>query len=230
MTTSTVIINNALRRLGMIESGASGSVSELDDGLESLNDMIQSWSSVEGLRYEADREDFPITSLVKKYTIGAMGDFNTSRPRKILNATIFRNDITYRLRLITYREIDWIANSNVVALPSRLYYRKEYPLGTLEFDYMPDQDYTLRITSIKELPEFPDLTTDISYPGEYIRALKAALAVEIAPEYGIEPSAGLVSAGRAAMESIVTQSTKIQPLRTPPGLTKSSRYNIYADE
>lgn len=214
----------------MVQSGHDATNTEFADGLESLNDMILSWSSLEGMQFEPEREEFAVIAGVKKYTIGLGQTFNSTRPRKVLNAILLRNNISYALRIIRHREMDSIANGNVIALPSRIYYRQEYPHGTLELDYEPDQNYTLLLTALKELPQFPDLTTEIAYPGEYVRALKAALAVEIASEYGMEASNSIVSIGRSALENIMAQSSKIQPLRTPPGLSKSSRYNIYADE
>lgn len=43
------------------------------------------------------------------------------------------------------------------------------------------------------LLQFPDLVTAINVPNGYSRALKLALAIEIGPQYDVQPSAALVS-------------------------------------
>ena len=230
MATATEIIKASLRRIAAIESESTPTTQELSDGLEALNDLIESWSGQYGLIYAVSRETFTLTPNKDTYTIGPSGDFNTSRPRKIKHAVLIDGNISYRVRIINYREYDWIPNRSVFAQPTRLYYIHEYPVGKVLFDYRPDRTYQITLTLQQALPTFPDLTTDVSYPPDYVRALKNNLAIEISSEYGIDPSPTVIAAARSSIRNLITQNTRIQPLRTPPGIEGNSRYNIYADE
>lgn len=44
MATATAVVSTALRKAGILAAGQTASAEELDDGLETLNDMMNAWS------------------------------------------------------------------------------------------------------------------------------------------------------------------------------------------
>jgi hypothetical protein len=116
-----------------------------------------------------------------------------------------------------------------VARPHWLHYRHSFPNGTFYFDSTTDQQYTLVLTSIKELPTFVDGTTDVPLPAYYEHALKLNLMVEIAPEMGAAKRVTPMMAQQAvqAKNTIIGQSMDLQAAETEIGA--SGVYNIEGD-
>lgn len=66
--------------------------------------------------------------------------------------------------------------------------------------YTPAQ-FIAPVLGTGTMPQFADATTPLTLPAAWVRALKLGLAVELAPQYAVEPAAALVqdyAAARAA--------------------------------
>src|SRR5689334_6075004 len=77
-----------MRLIGALASGEALTSNESNDGLRSLNDLIDSWSTESLLIPNKVREVFPLVPGQQSYSMGSGGNFNTSRPLKIENALI----------------------------------------------------------------------------------------------------------------------------------------------
>lgn len=227
---ANTIITSALRKLLVTPSGGSPTTSQLTNGLESLNDMINSWSAQRDLIYEDTKENLTIPSGTQSITIGPTGDLVTGRPLKITVATLRDNDIDYAMKLISEIEYQGYSQKTNTSRPYRLYYRNTWPNGTIYFEYTSDQAYTLVLTSMKQLSSFPDGTTDVSLPDHYERALKTNLTIELADEMGagnrVTPSMMLLA--EESKTNVISQALDLVPAVTefrPVGV-----YNIWADD
>lgn len=182
---ANAIITAALRRLVVVASGGTPTVNQLSDGREVLNDLVNSWSADTNLVYEDTLEEIAIAANTQSFTIGATGDKTTARPLKIISANLRDNsNFEYGLDIIDDSRYARIRDKTIISLPRSLHYRKSYPNGTMYFNCKSDTSYTLVLTSIKELTEFADGTTEYNLPAHYERAFKTNLAIEIAPEMG----------------------------------------------
>jgi len=227
---ANTIVTAALRRLLVIPSGGTPTSNQLADGLEVLNDLINSWSAQRDLIYEDTKEDLTIPSGTQSITIGPTGELVTGRPLKINVATLRDNTIDYTMRLIGEIEYQSYSQKTNVSRPYRLYYRNTWPNGTIYFEYTTDKNYTLVLTSMKQLSVFPDGTTDISLPDYYERALKTNLTIEIADEMGAgnRVTATMFKIADEARTAIISQAIDLVPAITefnPVGV-----YNIEADD
>jgi len=184
MTTVSSLVDSSLRLLRAIDSGVSASSSELTDAVNALNSMLSGWSTGPNKIFVVTRESFPLVVGTKEYTIGPGADFDTTRPVRLLDAFI-RNDITdYPVRIIQASNYAQIPLKNTIAWVYKLYYERDYPVGKIILDYVPDTAFDLHLYSHKEFSEYNTDGADvISLPPGYERALKYNLAVEIAPEY-----------------------------------------------
>lgn len=176
-------ITAALRKLLVVKAGGTPTATQLADGLEVANDLISSWSAELNLTYEDTREDLTIPSGTQSITIGPSGTLTEARPLQITRATLNYASQEYPMRIMDEREYQR-QDKNDTRQPYKLYYRAEYPNGTLYFESTTDREYTLTLTSMKELPEFPDGTTDVAFPAYYKRAFKSNLTIELADEFG----------------------------------------------
>ena len=225
---ANAIIKAALRRLLVVPSGVTPTTQQYADGLEVLNDLVKSWSANLSLIYENTREELTIPSGTQSFTIGASGDQVTVRPLEIRLASLKNGTDEYTITLIdekTYQATD----TSSVGQPGRLYYRNTYPNGTVYFEYTTDIEYTLILTSMKQLTSFPDGATEIDLPEHYERALKANLAIELADEMGAgnRVSPTLMKAAEESKTDIIGLATNPVPSRTD--MPRGGTYSIEAD-
>lgn len=203
MTTALDIINGAARLIGVNFKSESLSADEASDGLTSLNDMISSWSNDDLVIYETVNESFPLVSGTATYSIGTGHTFNTTRPTTIGFAFIRQGNIDYAIDIISKTDYDAIPfKSDGNGLPRKLVYDASYPYASIKLYPIPSTGYTLFLESNKPITELASLNTTFSFPPGWKRAVKYNLAIEMAPEYGVEPSATVVSVARKSLGNI----------------------------
>ena len=186
MPSAQEIINSAMKIAGLLSQNETPNSSESSDGLTALNDMLASWSTDRTYIYTIAHNDFNLVSSQTTYTIGPTGSYITTRPTSITNAYVRINGVDFPLKQINAADYSTIANkSTVTGVPVYYYYEPSFPNGTLTIWGAPDQAYTLYYDSWTPLTEFPDLTTQVTFPPGYYRALRYGLAAEIAPQYGM---------------------------------------------
>lgn len=184
MTTARNIIKRALQKNGVLTKSENPSGDEASDALETLNDLIGSWSNDSLLIYARLSESFPLVSGQASYTIGSGGDFDTARPLQILTAFTRIGNIDYDIDIISDVDFDEISQKNISSsIPDVMFYQSSSPLGNITIYPVPTTG-SLHIRSEKQLSEFTTLDTDLELPAGWDRALIYNLALELASEYG----------------------------------------------
>jgi hypothetical protein len=231
MTTARDIVTRALQKIGAVTKNESPSADEASDGLAALNAMYESWT-VDSLSIVSTvTENFSLTAGVGQYNIGPGATFNTSRPTVIL-AALARDisNLDYQLDSVSD---EWfqtgIGYKTQVGVPCYINYNASWPIGLIRLWPVPDQAYTLALTSEKPLPSFATLDTVISLPNGWERALVYNLAMEIAPEYGQPVTPEVAAIARQSLEAMQLNGRRNRPINVRP-LWGSSRYNIYVGQ
>lgn len=204
MTTSALdIITGAARLVGVGYKSEVLAADEANDGLLTLNDMLDSWSNDNLLTTSLTLESFSLTGA-SSYTIGTGGNFNTSRPINIVTAVVRLASVDYPLTIITPEQYQTeIAEKSITSsIPEYLTYDNGYPLGIITMYATPSSGSTLRMLSNKPLANLSALTTTVDLPPGWKRALRYNLALEMAPEYGQEPSASVVAIAASSLGAI----------------------------
>lgn len=225
--TARQIVQRALRSLAVIGQGQTLDAEQENDALYALNDMLASWSA-EGLMVpNTELESFTLVSGTVSYTIGTGGDFNTTRPKQIVGGYL-TDDNDYRLKPMSRDAYNSIWSKNTRARPTQFYFRPDYPLGVVYFDYTPDAAYTVNLELVKDLGEITSLIQTISTPPEYARALSANLAIEIASEYEVVPNPATVKIADEAKATIrrLNFSNNIQDARFDQEIVHRHEYGI----
>lgn len=194
MTTATQIIKGALRRIVSYQPGESIAAPDANDALETLNDLLDSWSTDHAYVYASIETVVNLVGGQYVYTIGPGGDFNFDvntgvaipRPLRITNAFTRISELDYTIDVTTDQNqyTGFLLKNQPSPWPLVLWYNPTMPLGTLYFYPNPSSAAELHLYTDQILTDFPDLTTDILMPQGYTRALKWALAREICSEYG----------------------------------------------
>lgn len=197
--TAQELIKASLRLIGAIATGETPSDAEIQDGLEAMNIMLGSWSD-EGLMVHVITEDtHTLVSGTASYTIGSSGDIDQKRPINIVSAFTRQGALDVPLRIRGQAEYNQISQKADTGTPSLLYYNPGWDTGTIYLAPTPGSGLTLYLYSLKAFAAkgggdlVTTITSTVSFPPGYIRAIKYNLAIELAPEYGksVSPEVGM---------------------------------------
>lgn len=203
--TAQTLIKAALRAINAIATGETPTAAELADGLEAMKIMLRSWSAENINVYSISQDTLTMTGA-SSYTIGSGGDCNTTWPIEIKGAVV---DTDYNLVMIDesrYRALAMESNST----PRYLYYNPVYPLGVL-YPYGTGGS-SMVIDSLKALTDPTGLTASVAFPTSYDAAIKWNLSLELAPEYGKNPSALIVKNARDSKRAIQAMNASNQAI------------------
>ncbi len=206
-TTTLDLITRALRLINVTASGELPTSDEANDALASFRDMVDSWNADSLSIYTTRADDYPLTLGQQAFTLGPGGDFDTNRPAKIIGMSVIllqnpANPIEVPMEM--YSISDWqtkIPVKNVPgSFPQVCYDDGGMPLRTLSFWPIPSQQQNnVRIYSWQSLVWPATLQTILNFPPGYARAFRYNLAVELAPEFGVEIPAAVA---KVAVESL----------------------------
>jgi len=235
-TVALDIVKRALRLLGVLATGETPDAFEANEALLELNWMLDQWSLEKLMVYYMVNELFPIIANKGTYTIGPdiYQDFNTKRPIKIESA--FARDNTggtnndYKLEVIPNdRYQDIFQKGILTTYPKYLNYVESYPYGQINIWPIPTKDYTLSLSQWKQFKKFASLADIVCLPPGYKDALGYNLAINIALEYGQEPSQFLYKMADETKMRIKRINKEPVLMSTDSALLPRRMYNIYSD-
>lgn len=226
MTTALDIITRSLKDLGVLDSIEVPSADQSADGLVFLNDLIQSWAN-ENLMINAITQYAFTATGAASYTMGAGGTWDTvtDAPPHIQSAFYTVNSVDYPIELCNIEEYNSIPSKNVTGtLPQVMCVVASYPLNVV---YLWPQPSTGTVTIIADavLTSLPLLTTVLSMPNGYERALRLCLSVEMMASYGL-PSQNLVAMAMQAKAGI-KRINHVSNILTSDVPVNNRRYNSY---
>lgn len=210
-TTALALISGAMRLFGALASGEEPTPDEAKDGLAVLNDLLEDWSLQNLAVWGSVNQSFTTSPGVSTYTIGAGGTFNVNRPIDIFGAYCTFGGVDFPIDLIDqdrYNRIDLKTQQQPII--EQLLYINEVPLGTIVLWPVPMMAVPL-VLSLKEvLTNVPDIATTLVYPPGYAKALRYALAVNLAPEFGKTAPPDVLGIAKTSKGTL-----KVANMRTP---------------
>lgn len=226
------LIEGAMKLIGAIAAGETASASEAADGLVSANLLLDSWSNENLVMHTKVREEVAMVAGTATYTMGTAGTFSATRALKIEHAGIERADgsstLETPLRILNQKEWADIYDKELSSeVPQAIFADGAYPVETITVWPEPTAAHKLVLYSWKALTQFASVNTTISLPPGYLRALRYNLALEIAPEYGKDPSALVMAAASESKENIKRMNAKPHYLAADEMQRSSVRYDIF---
>ena len=228
MATALDILNRSMRLLGALGSGEVAEAEEQVDGLVALNAMLESWRTESLMVYAFSESPLTMTGAAS-HTVGTGGNLNIERPVDIENFYFTLNGIDYPVRRIDEKEYNAISDKTVTGdIVECVWYNPTYPLGTLSV-YPKVSGGTLKVVTWNVLTSFATISTAVALPPGYERALAYNLALEISPEYQINPPQMTMQIARESKANIkrANQSTRLMVNQT--AINTCSPCNIYTD-
>jgi len=235
-TTPGDIITLALKTANVVGVGQTPEAEDMNDAFNLLNMLL---AQLQRRRYFI----YGLTTTSKQannslsYTVGPGGDFNIARPAKIESAFFRQNNTTsypvdYPLEILRSQEdYNRISLKTLNAFPRYAFYDMAYPMGNLFVWPVPNNTYTIFISTITQLQQFQTVADQITLPPEYFAALMWNLVLELYPFYGLPEAPAVRGKAEASLRIIEEANVQIPQLAMPPALknNRGSTYNIYGD-
>jgi hypothetical protein len=233
MTTANDQINGALRLLGVLAEGETPSAATSQDALAAMNQMIDSWSTERLAVFATQDQVFSWPPGAIQRTLGPTGTFVGQRPIQIDDSTYFRDPasgISYGIKLINQQQYNGIAVKTVTSTyPQVMWVNMEYPDITMTVYPVPTKVLEFHIVSVTPLTAPVNLATVLAFPPGYLRAFKYCLAMEIAPEFGVEPSPQVTRIAMTAKRNLKRINNPEDIMSMPYSIVATrQRFNIFA--
>jgi len=232
-TSAGDIINGSLRLLGMLAEGETPSAETSADALSAMNQMIESWNTERLSIFSTQDQVLTWPASVISRTLGPTGDLVGNRPILIDDSTYFRDastGISYGIKIINQQQYDGIAVKTVTSTyPQVLWINMSYPDIEMYVYPVPTRALEWHFISVEELSRPATLATSLTFPPGYLRAFRYNLAVELAPEFGVEPSPTVVRIAMTSKRNLKRINNPDDLMSIPYSIVGTrQRFNIYA--
>ena len=233
MTTYTANdqINRALRLLGVLAEGETPSAATSQDALIALNQMIDSWNTERLSVFSTQDQVFtwPVGEIHQ--TLGPTGDFVGNRPVYFDDATYYKapNGVSYGIKFINQQQYDGIAVKTVTStFPQVIFVNMTFPNVEMYIYPRPTQALEWHFISVEELTQPASLSTELHFPPGYMRAFTYNLAMELAPEFGVEPSPQVQRIAMTSKRNLKRVNNPDDVMALPYAIVATrQRFNIY---
>lgn len=191
------VINAALQWLNELEDGESANASESANALLFLNRIVDSWNI---------REDMATSSVDDTVSLTNGQNFATlvTRYVKVVGVTVLNTQgPAWACKMLTakeWQEFDDKAASSAKTVAA--FYDRGFPTGKLHFVPTPLVNMSAVFTAWAPQASFPDLTTPVTLNPGYELALVTELAIELSPNYEVDPSSALLKTNVTALGKI----------------------------
>ena len=225
-------INRALRLLGVLAEGETPSAATSQDALMALNQMVDSWNTERLSVFSTQDQVFTWPASILSRTLGPTGDFVGNRPILVDDATYFKapSGVSYGIKMINQQQYNGIAVKTVTStFPQVMWVNMTFPNIEMYVYPRPTQNLEWHIVSVQELDRPVDLSTVMYYPPGYLRAFTYNLAMEFAPEFGVEPSPQVQRIAMTSKRDLKRINNPDDVMALPYALVANrQRFNIYA--
>lgn len=184
-TTAIDLITRSMKLAKLISGTETPTADEATDALATLNDILENWDTQPLALWSTTNFTGALVGGQATYTIGPGGNFDTTRPSQINGAFVQFNGVDFGLQLVGQLEYNDISlKSYQQPIPQSLLYLNDFPLGRLTVWPVPTAAMPITLTFDRLLTSIPSLATAVNYPPGAVKALRYALAIELAVEFG----------------------------------------------
>jgi hypothetical protein len=148
------------------------------------------------------------------------------------DSTYFRapNNVSYGIKFINQQQYNGIAVKTVTSTyPQVMWVNMTFPNIEIYLYPRPTQNLEFHFVSVEKLDQVASLSTILYYPPGYLRAFTYNLAMEIAPEFGVEPSPQVKRIAMTSKRDLKRINNPDDVMAVPYSLVANrQRFNIYA--
>ena len=258
MPTTRELLGGAHRLLGLVNSGNVLPEAVYQDNLVALNQMIDSWSTERLAVFCTQDQTYFWEPNFRIRTLGPTGDFvfilanqsdtpivtqgedyigvddaTTQRPILLEDSTYFRdpsNNVSFGIRFINQLQYNNIAVKTVTSTyPQVMFVNMTFPNITLAVYPVPSKMLEFHFISVQPLANPTTLETNLEFPPGYLRAFRYNLALELAPEFNVEPSSEVRRIAMYSKRNLKRINNPDDIMAMPYSvIARRNRYNIFA--
>jgi hypothetical protein len=226
-------INRALRLIGMLAEGELPSTETANDSLMALNQMIDSWNTERLAVFCTQDQVFTWPAGLVSRTLGPTGNFVGLRPVLLDDSTYYRDPgtgVSFGVKFINQQQYNGIAVKTVTSTyPQVIFVNNTFPDIEMYVYPRPTRDLEWHFVSVQKLDNPATLNTVLYYPPGYLRAFTYALAMELAPEFGVEPSPQVQRIAMTSKRNLKRINNPDDVMSLPYAIVATrQRFNIYA--
>lgn len=240
LVTAGDICSKALQMTGA--NGGSAIMTDADGQLmlDLLSSLMDMWSNFNLACYAILEQSAPLVPNQSAYTIGPGGNFNMTRPLKIIGSpgscyVQDTNGNNYDMQVVARDTWNLYTNrSDLVTsnFPNILFYDPQNPLGIINILPFPTMSYMMFWDSYLQLADYTDLNQQIDLPPGYKLAMLTNLAVLAKPFFldgAMDPVIPVIAS--SSLGAIKRTNTRDNvSLYDPEIVARASlSYNIYTD-
>jgi hypothetical protein len=233
MATVADLIRKSFLTLGVLASEETPSSAEQADALETLNDMLDSWAGERLVLFASLRSTYTLTPSLNPHTIGSSGTFNATRPVRIDRASLTPAAATgteIPLQILSDDEWQNTQGKTTAGVPKSLWVENAYPLMKLWMNPVPVAADTLVLYTWQQIGRFASTATTFDLPPGYARALRFALAKELAADYGVQLSAEAADIANESKNTLKRLNQQVNYLRSDPAVLTAGGFNLISGE
>jgi len=226
-------INRALRLLGVLAEGETSSAAVMQDSLTAFQQLVESWNTERLSVFSTQDQVFNWPTSTISRTLGPTGDFVGNRPILLDDATYFRDpstNVSFGIKIINQQQYDGIAVKTVTSTyPQVIWVNMTYPDIEMYIYPVPTRLLEWHFVSVQELSNPASLATNLTFPPGYLRAFVYNLAMEIAPEFGVEPSPQVQRIAMTSKRNLKRINNPDDVMSMPYSIVATrQRFNVYA--
>ena len=226
-------INRALRLLGVLAEGEVPSAETAQDALMAMNQMIDSWDTERLSVFCTQDQVFTWPAGLVSRTLGPTGDFVGLRPVLLDDSTYYRDPgtgVSFGVKFINQQQYNGIAVKTVTSTyPQVIFVNNTFPDIDMYVYPRPTRDLEWHFVSVQKLDNPAGLATVLLFPPGYLRAFTYNLAMEIAPEFGLEPSPQVQRIAMTSKRNLKRINNPDDVMSLPYAIVATrQRFNIYA--
>lgn len=244
--TARDLIVRAFRFVHIIGAGEDPTAEEINDGLDVLNELIESTAIDKLLAFFNAEIIFPMVGGKLLYTIGPSSttpDVIAPRPVEILSAYCRRpignaQPVDLPIFVAAKEDYDRLQSkfTTVSGWEQVLYYSASYPKGAVTFYQVPADNLSeIHLNVSAQLAPFTTLNDLVVLPPGYPQWLRYTLGQHLAPEFGytFTPEMGALQLKAEALikannsKPLAVSGSNIVNLANKSG--NSGSYNVYSD-
>jgi hypothetical protein len=184
--TRNEIIQESLELLGVVAAEETPAAADVETAARSLNMMIKSWQSKGISLWRQTEGSLGLTAGTASFTMGAGGDFTTSRPLRISSARLSVGSIETPLQEVSRAEYFDLPNKTSSGRPSLFYYDPQLGLGKIYLwpTVAAGVTATLKFSFQRSVEDFDAAGDTPDFPQEHLEAISYNLAARLAPKFG----------------------------------------------
>ncbi len=197
------LIASSMRLIGTLASGETPSNDESADVFAALNQMLDSWSTEQVNLYTVKSGSVILQNGVGSYNLN---------PRPVLiraASMVTAQNLRFPIDLVSAADFAGILERNQAAqIVRKAHCDYAFPASTLAISPVPSAGGSIEYWYWAALTAFLTQQDQISFPPGYLQALRYNLAVQIAPEFGMQADpavAAIAGQSKAALRSLNAQ-------------------------